>query len=174
MSEPAYDVLDDDEFPPEGTPKDLANATPEELAAFGLRKAVASLVGELPWAIDDGLDVETLHAIVGLWEANNDEITFDSLVRLGSPSSCDGCGIDVTPYDFYGQPVADSWEWFMVTDEVWQAASGDPSARFLCVGCLEARISRRLRPEDFSDFAVNEISGLTTPRLASRLRNAAA
>ena len=161
----------DDDFPPEGTPKNLANATPEELAAFGLRKTIASLANELHWAIEEGLDEETLHDIVGLWEANNSELTFDRLVADGSPSGCDECGTDVTPYDFYGQPVEGAWEWYIVADEVWRAAATpEGPARWLCIGCLEKRIGRRLTPEDFPDnIGINEPSPLNTPRLSALL-----
>ena len=45
--------------------------SPDELARRSMRRMVAQLVDELHWAIEDRLTVETLHSIVGLWEANN-------------------------------------------------------------------------------------------------------
>jgi len=44
----------------------------------------------------------------------------------------------------------------MVRDEVWAAASMKPNGGFLCIGCLERRLRRRLRPGDFTDAAVND------------------
>ena len=58
----------------------------------------------------------------------------------------------------------------MVHDAVW-AAAGMPTATpsgFLCVGCLERRLGRRLRPDDFSEFEVNKPCPFDTPRLAER------
>jgi hypothetical protein len=43
-------------------------------------------------------------------------------------------------------------EWFMVKDQVWKAATGDVT-RFLCVGCLEQRLGRKLKANDFSRSA---------------------
>jgi hypothetical protein len=47
-------------------------------------------------------------------------------------------------------------ESYMVTDDVWTAA-GDPQG-FLCIGCLEARIGRRLTRADFDDVMMNDLS----------------
>src|SRR5262245_57063648 len=51
-------------------------------------------------------------------------------------------------------------EVYMVRDEVWDAAIGaDSFISFLCIGCLELRLGRRLRPSDFTDVPVNNIRG---------------
>jgi hypothetical protein len=53
------------------------------------------------------------------------------------------------------------WEYYLVRDEVWAAASGPAitgpvtgphasAAHWLCIGCLEARLGRRLEPGDFT------------------------
>jgi hypothetical protein len=157
--------------PPPQTPKDLSDAGPEELAAFGLKKDVAFLCDELHDAIEQGLTVERLHDIVGLWEANESDLTFDGLVEWGRPSTCDDCGNDVTPYDEDGRLVEGASEWYMVTPDVWDAATmaGGP-AKYLCIGCLEVRIGRALHPRDFpEDLGVNEPSWTNTPRLHALL-----
>lgn len=40
---------------------------------------------------------------------------------------------------------------------------------FLCVGCVEARLGRRLGPEDFSSAPINDPSLAGTERLRARL-----
>ena len=58
---------------------------------------------------------------------------------------CLGCGAD-TASDALG-------EYYMVTDEVW--ALGGAGRGFLCIGCLEARIGRRLTAADFTGAPCN-------------------
>lgn len=40
-------------------------------------------------------------------------------------------------------------EVYMVREKVWQAAGMEPYGGCLCIGCLEKRLGRRLRPKDF-------------------------
>jgi hypothetical protein len=47
----------------------LDDATPEELAAFALKKDVAHLCDELHDAIEDGLDADILHVSEDVWAA---------------------------------------------------------------------------------------------------------
>jgi hypothetical protein len=145
----------------------------DELAARALRQMVADLADRLHDAIDAGLDVETLHNILGLWEANNlnEELTYEALVRWGAPTTCDGCGDDVTPYDDYGRPVEGGWEWYMVRAEVWEAAASSQGEqpRFLCIGCLEGRIGRQLTRADFADAEINKPGWVASERLMNRL-----
>jgi hypothetical protein len=144
----------------------------DELAALALRQIVAGLADRLHDAIDAGLDADTLHNIVGLWEANNlnEELTYEALVAAGTPTTCDDCVKEVTPYDEYGRPVEGGWEWYMVRSEIWEAAGhGRKPPRILCIGCLEARIGRRLTPEDFSDLEINRAGWTSTERLIDRL-----
>jgi hypothetical protein len=86
---------------------------------------VVGLCDRLHDAIEKELDAATLHDIVGLWEVNNvnDDLTFDHLVRIGTPKACDDCQADVTPRDECGRPVERGWEWYMVRPEVWQRVS---------------------------------------------------
>jgi hypothetical protein len=54
----------------------------------------------------------------------------------------------------------------MVHAEVWQAAGMGEG--YLCIGCLEARLQRRLTQRDFTAALVNEPSPWDTPRLRDR------
>lgn len=146
--------------------------TPDELVQRALRRRVAGLTDELHMAIEDGLTVDTLHSIVGLWEANNnnEELTYESLVEDGKPTACDDCTLDVTPFDEDGRPIEGAWEWYLVRDEIWKAASGNREPpRILCVHCLEQRIGRRLIPGDFADLPINAPGVLDSERLRDRL-----
>jgi hypothetical protein len=40
-------------------------------------------------------------------------------------------------------------EVYMVRKRVWKAAGMEPMGGCLCIGCLELRLGRRLRPKDF-------------------------
>ncbi|MDX6587267.1 MAG: hypothetical protein QOI31_1740 [Solirubrobacterales bacterium] len=142
------------------------------LAGRALQRMVANLVDRLHDAIEEGLDAETLHDIAGLWEANNlnEDLTYEQLVADGAPTTCDDCGSDVTPYDETGRPVEGGWEWFMVSDEVWETASrGESAPGILCIGCLEKRIGRRLEPTDFPELAVNKSGWIVSDQLMDRL-----
>jgi hypothetical protein len=75
------------------------------------------------------------------------------------PTPCRDCAIDVIPM-FGGS------EWYMVHEEVWQYAGMPPG--YLCIGCLEERIGRRLTPLDFTDAPINDPDPRDTERLASR------
>lgn len=64
-------------------------------------------------------------------------------------------------------PMTLTWEdeQYMVRDKVWKQAGMEPYGGCLCVGCLEKRIGRRLKPKDFTDHVFN-----STPA-SERLRN---
>jgi len=58
-------------------------------------------------------------------------------------------------------------EVYYVRDHVWKAAGMEPYGGCLCIGCLEKRIGRRLKPKDFQrDHPFNTLPG--SPRLLSR------
>jgi hypothetical protein len=75
---------------------------------------------------------------------------------------CADCRVDTLPAE-WGEHA----EYYMVHDEVW-ARTGMPPRRsgFLCIGCLERRLRRRLRPDDFTDAMVNDPTVRPTPRYA--------
>jgi hypothetical protein len=71
--------------------------------------------------------------------------------------SCKDCGCD---YD----------ESYMVHEKIWKAHGvGDDH---LCVGCLEQRMGRQLRRQDFTDAPINEIGSQMSLRLQDRLSDA--
>jgi hypothetical protein len=58
----------------------------------------------------------------------------------------------------------------MVHHHVWKAAG--MISGFLCIGCIEARLGRRLSPGDFTNAAINDPADpWKTPRLVARLRS---
>jgi len=65
----------------------------------------------------------------------------------------------------------------MVQDHIW-TASGAPTRQvvvpgepgfYLCIGCLEVRLGRRLIAADFTDTPVNTVRDGNTGRLNDRL-----
>jgi hypothetical protein len=58
-------------------------------------------------------------------------------------------------------------EVYTVADAVWAAAGMEPYGGCLCIGCLEERLSRKLKPWDFKiESGFNSAPG--TPRLLKR------
>jgi hypothetical protein len=77
--------------------------------------------------------------------------------RCRNRFGCIDCGVNT---DAIG-------EYFMLHDEVWNA--GVPESRgMLCIGCVEARLHRRLTAADFTDAPTN-FRHDKSPRLLSRL-----
>jgi hypothetical protein len=65
--------------------------------------------------------------------------------------------------------IDDQSEVYVVTEEVWRATGLDGWGGCLCIGCLEKRIGRRLKPGDFlRDHEFNQLPG--TRRLLKRRR----
>ena len=64
-------------------------------------------------------------------------------------------------------------EFYMVTDDVWNAVAPDDPHHmdlFLCIGCLEERLGRRLTSYDFTDAPLNAMGLVgSTERLVDRL-----
>jgi len=85
------------------------------------------------------------------------------------PQLCTDCRIDTTPCTGRrGCRHIGRWEYYMVRPAVWRRAGAGRG--FLCIGCLERRLGRRLRPADFTDAPVNNPADRwATPRLADRL-----
>jgi hypothetical protein len=95
---------------------------------------------------------------------------------------CVDCGVNTAPgmltreeleaaLDEHGeaeQRLTATSEVYMVTDEVWRATGLDGMAGCLCIGCLERRIGRRLKPRDFTDHEFNEPHLPATLRLRER------
>jgi hypothetical protein len=89
-----------------------------------------------------------------------------------SGNFCNDCRVDTTPH-------IGKWEFYMVTDDVWKAAGMPASTlvagsefdgNFLCIGCLELRIGRRLTALDFAACPLNNPKyQCKAPRLLNRL-----
>ena len=79
---------------------------------------------------------------------------------------CTACNTVVLDADGFG-------EWYMVTDDIWNGAMPDDPGDmtlFLCIGCLEQRLGRRLTSADFTDAPLNAMGlFLSTERLIDRL-----
>jgi hypothetical protein len=95
----------------------------------------------------------------------------------GMPESwlCVDCGFNTAPGCFNraeagrrGVPMRfdDQSEVYYVGENIWAAAGMRSLSGCLCISCLEKRIGRELRPEDFPDHVFNYAPG--TPRLLSR------
>ena len=60
-------------------------------------------------------------------------------------------------------------EYYMVYDEVWEAANPKRKG-MLCIGCLETRLGRLLTKDDFTDAPVNDMwLEVGSTRLKNRL-----
>jgi hypothetical protein len=71
---------------------------------------------------------------------------------------CDDCGADFDEY-------------YMVEDAVWAAGGLEPDGGMLCIGCLERRLGRRLKRDDFKSNLLNCKTGdWESLRLRDRLR----
>src|SRR5262245_21304420 len=60
-------------------------------------------------------------------------------------------------------------EFYAVHNDVWERAScRKPRPHMLCIGCLEERLGRQLKPNDFTDAPINDPA---LPNTSNRLRN---
>jgi len=61
----------------------------------------------------------------------------------------------------------------MVEHHVWVSAMHAGFAHFLCIGCLENRLGRKLTPDDFSlvplNFMISAEDSSASPRLRDRM-----
>jgi hypothetical protein len=62
--------------------------------------------------------------------------------------------------------VGTDTEVYTVRDSVWKKAGMEPFGGCLCIGCLEKRLGRKLKPKDFPPHALNGMPG--TERLLKR------
>ena len=93
---------------------------------------------------------------------------------MSNSSKCVDCGVDTCPEPKKrnGRTVRNGrvgrWEHYMVHPRIWRTADLSPDGGYLCVGCLENRIGRRLQPNDFTDAPINELDSWDTKRLMMR------
>jgi hypothetical protein len=59
-------------------------------------------------------------------------------------------------------------EVYRVHDAIWKKAGMEPYGGCLCIGCLEKRIGRQLKPKDFPSHAFNNPGIPCTERLSDR------
>jgi hypothetical protein len=93
--------------------------------------------------------------------------------RISESHLCVDCGVNTAPgtQDRKGAEIAlllrgssdvvfgSDTEVYIVTDEVWKASGLEGWGGCLCIGCLEKRIGRRLKPADFPDHPFNKMPG---------------
>ena len=97
-----------------------------------------------------------------------------------SQHNCVDCGTATTPCTteltgtggYIIEYDEGTWEMYRVEDRIWVTAGmqDDLGGGSLCVGCIEKRLGRKLRPRDF-DFRSEgyNVPQLSTPRLRSRM-----
>jgi len=61
-------------------------------------------------------------------------------------------------------------EWLMLNDHVWATAQRKSTCRFLCVGCTEERLGRRLSAFDFRRTAKVNFTGHKSACLRRRMK----
>jgi hypothetical protein len=95
---------------------------------------------------------------------------------------CVECGVETAPGNFGRKhveaelnkkrrpmfTVSEQSEVYTVHEHVWKAAGMEPWGGCLCIGCLETRIGRGLRPEDFPTSEPFNFSLPGTSRLLQR------
>lgn len=111
------------------------------------------------------------------------DVTLEDLVVRGVPYSweCVECGMNTAPgctnarqmLKAFGrgedaiQEFDDRTEVYCLRASLWEIATNGNTREILCIGCVESRIGRRLRPKDFSSRnELNLVPG--TDRLISR------
>lgn len=80
---------------------------------------------------------------------------------------CDECRTLLMTRGFLG---GIDHEWFMVHARVWRAATKCAKVRFLCVGCMEDRLGRKLVAADFRRSAKVNFTPKTSARLRRRMK----
>ena len=72
---------------------------------------------------------------------------------------CMDCGVDV--FEIH--------EYYMIHNELWDKINPDVIG-LLCIGCVEKRLGRKLKPDDFPVYEINSYHTLTqSNRLKSRI-----
>jgi hypothetical protein len=95
---------------------------------------------------------------------------------------CVDCGINTAPGFLPGpalreelkakgeaeQHIDPDSEMYMVREVIWKKAGMEPFGGCLCIGCLERRLGRRLKPKDFDRHSPFNRIPTGTPRLLNR------
>src|SRR5262249_8583541 len=85
----------------------------------------------------------------------------------GRALGCQDCGAMLMCRSFLGGVDGD---WCMLKDWVWRAATLGTDTRFLCIGCIERRIGRKLTASDFKRSAKVNFTGNKSTRLRQRMK----
>src|SRR6476646_7537452 len=59
----------------------------------------------------------------------------------------------------FGVTIGPDSEVYMVRGAIWAKAGMEPFGGCLCIGCLERRLGRKLKPKDFSEHPFNGMPG---------------
>jgi hypothetical protein len=86
----------------------------------------------------------------------------EAIVRARSESRCIDCHAE-TSFTERGK----NDEYYMVHNRLWLKANPGDAGK-LCIGCLERRLGRQLKPNDFTDCSLNNFPR-GSKRLISRL-----
>jgi hypothetical protein len=75
--------------------------------------------------------------------------------------------IDIVIHGHTQSSFGSDTEVYTLQEEIWAKTGMEPMGGCLCIGCVEKRIGRRLKPKDFlPDHPFNDLPG--TPRLLKR------
>jgi hypothetical protein len=137
--------------------RDWLGQRSRRVALYGIWAATSGT-----WATAEELHTELHQARVDIRECTHLAAAKDAWLAATEQweHDCVDCGTDSTD------------ERYMVLHDVWAAAGMCPFG-FLCIGCLEQRLGRRLRPDDFLEVLLNTDPGYQrSERLADRLSSA--
>jgi hypothetical protein len=151
---------------------------------------------EFDFGLIKGRDLLAVHPdeTIGEWRERTNQKLSDfsveevsNIISVPLDNHCIDCGFDTHPgfdgrasveatregrdYPIVYEPGVN--EVYAVKQEVWDASGVDSHGGCLCIGCLEKRIGRKLKPSDFSaDNGLNMLPPhVYTPRLLSRRFN---
>lgn len=84
-------------------------------------------------------------------EKELDQLRRSAFLRLDNPQwVCKDCSVVVR-----GEAYGDEHEYYNVHDDIWAQSGLGPNDGMLCIGCLEKRIGRELKSDDFGNCLIN-------------------
>jgi hypothetical protein len=179
-------------MPPSTSGGRLMDATEEAITELARRHALSE--GQCDfirrYLIEDAqrqVGVPLIDALEAVWAAKCGDEN-DLRGTMSESNLCADCGLDTAPGcldrremeaavkalgsgwkkgEGVPQSVGHDTEKYFVRDVIWEKAGMTPWGGCLCIGCLEKRLGRRLKPKDFDrDHPFNSMPG--TPRLLNR------
>jgi hypothetical protein len=86
---------------------------------------------------------------------------------------CIDCGVNTAPAIWTDvreciPALPETWEMYWLLNKVWAAAGVGELDGALCIGCIENRLGRRLKPKDFDHSSYYNRAPGCTRRLKSR------